>query len=53
MYVYFDIYGEPARGIDPTTNREEAISNGKRFGLEVFDAWEEITIFDPRDTLAS
>ena len=48
MYVFFDIYGEPARGIAPTDRRDLAIRWGKQFGLEVFDAYEEETIYDPR-----
>lgn len=48
MYVYFDIYGEPARGIEPTENKLVALTNGKMFGLEVFDTCDETTIYDPR-----
>ena len=48
MYVYFNIYGEPTRGIEPTTNKAEALANGKRFGLEVYDTYDEATIYDPR-----
>lgn len=48
MYVYFDIYGEPARGIEPTEDRNLAIANSKRFMLEVFDTCDEITVYDPR-----
>ena len=48
MYVYFNVYGEPARGIEPTENRELAIRNGKMFELVVFDTAEEMDIYDPR-----
>lgn len=48
MYVFFNIYGEEAKGIEPTTNKADALEKGKRFGLEVFDAYDEVTIYDPR-----
>lgn len=48
MYVYFNVYGEPARGIEPTENRELAIRNGKMFELVVFDTDTEMDIYDPR-----
>lgn len=48
MYVYFNVYGEPARGIEPTENRDLAIRNGKMFELVVFDTVEEMDIYDPR-----
>ncbi len=48
MYVFFDIYGEPARGIEPTENKAKAIAQGKSFGLEVFDTCDEMTVYDPR-----
>ena len=49
MYIFFDVYGEPARGIEPTGDREVALAKGRQFELEVFDTCEEKTIFDPRD----
>lgn len=48
MYTFFNIYGEPARGIDPEDDLEAAIKKGRKFELEVFDTWEQKVIYDPR-----
>lgn len=47
-YVYFDIYGESARGIEPTNDIDEAIKNGTIYGLEVFDTCNGKVVYDPR-----
>lgn len=49
MYIYFNRYGEMATGIYPTSDIDEALRNGKRFELEVYDTWDERTIYDPRN----
>ena len=48
MYIFFDIYGSFARGVAPTDNKAKALEIGRRFMLEVYDAWDEVTIYDPR-----
>lgn len=48
MFIYHDVYGGVATGIEPTENKEEAIANGKNFGLEVFDEDSNRVIYDPR-----
>lgn len=47
-YVFFNIYGESARGIAPTDSYEKALANGKMFELEVYDQVEEKVIWDPQ-----
>lgn len=47
-YIFFDIYGELARGVAPTENKAKALEIGKRFMIDVYDTYDEITIYEAK-----
>ena len=48
MYDYFDIYGERAKGMEPTEDLEEAVGNADKFGLIVYDTDNKMDVYDIR-----
>lgn len=49
MYVFYNVYGEVARGIEPTQDLQKAIELADRFELIVYDTETAKDVYDIRD----
>lgn len=50
-YIFYDLYGDVARGIEPTDDLHEAIKSAKNYCLEVYDTATETTLYHPKTGL--
>ena len=48
MYEYYSVYGEKAKGLEPTENLEEAVKNADSFEVVVYDTERKMDVYDIR-----
>lgn len=49
MYEYCSVYGEKAKGLEPTEDLEEAVKNADNFEVIVYDKERKMDVYDIRN----